>query len=249
MHTEVAVLTRVAEIENLPVPRILAYDPTHSLISSDYFFMEHISGTPLNKIKSTLTPEELRAIEKELGEYSRMINNCRSKEFGSFGLEEKRKKTWREAFQAMIEDVLTDGEEAGVDLSIPYSVIRSEMARNMSALDEVTEACLVHWDLWDGNVFVHDGRITGIIDFERAFWGDPLIEFYFGRFAGSTAFLSGYGKGEWTDSERTRRVLYDFYLDLVIVIERAYRQYENREHIKWAYDNFEEGYLKLQLLK
>jgi hypothetical protein len=40
---------------------------------------------------------------------------------------------------------------------------------------------VVHFDLWDSNVFVQerDGRfgIEGVIDGECAFYGDPLAEF------------------------------------------------------------------------
>ncbi|MGW2815569.1 phosphotransferase family protein [Streptomyces sp. NPDC001415] len=54
--------------------------------------------------------------------------------------------------------------------------------RDGYALDEVTEPRLVHFDLWPGNIFAHPGddtrpvRITGLIDHERAFWGDPAAE-------------------------------------------------------------------------
>lgn len=48
-------------------------------------------------------------------------------------------------------------------------------------LDDIKEASLVDYDLWSGNVFVkQQGEkyvLTGIVDFERAFWGDPLADF------------------------------------------------------------------------
>ena len=112
----------------------------------------------------------------------------------------------------------------------------------MPALDEVTEACLVHWDLWDGNIFIHEGQISGIIDFERAFWGEPLIEHYFSHFSQCAAFEEGYGRAVVTETERIRRSLYDLFLDLILVIECAYRQYENQDHVKWTIENFRQGY-------
>ena len=70
-------------------------------------------------------------------------------------------------------------------------------------LDEVTEPRYVEWDLWDSNVLVRDGAIVGIIDHERAFYGDPLIEAGFvatqlPAFGDPTAFMRGYGQGELT---------------------------------------------------
>ena len=28
--------------------------------------------------------------------------------------------------------------------------------------------------MWEGNIFVKDGEISGIIDWERAMWGEPV---------------------------------------------------------------------------
>jgi len=53
------------------------------------------------------------------------------------------------------------------------SLIRSELAaEDLDAYHEV----LVEWDLWDGNVMIRSGAIVSILDHERAFFGDPLIE-------------------------------------------------------------------------
>jgi aminoglycoside phosphotransferase (APT) family kinase protein len=48
-------------------------------------------------------------------------------------------------------------------------------------LEDVKEASLVDFDLWPGNIYLRrDGNryvIEGIIDFERALWGDCMAEF------------------------------------------------------------------------
>ena len=86
----------------------------------------------------------------------------------------------------------------------------------------------VEWDLWDSNVMVRDGAIVSIIDHERAFYGDPLIEGGFTAtelpaFGDPAAFMRGYGYGELTEAERVRRRLYCLYLTLIMVIETVYR--------------------------
>ncbi|MBK8136950.1 MAG: phosphotransferase [Chloroflexi bacterium] len=99
---------------------------------------------------------------------------------------------------------------------------------------------LVHWDLWDGNVFVDpaSGEINGIIDFERALWGDPLIELNFREYSDASAFGEGYGKAVLdTSARRLRRSLYDLYLYLIMVIEDDFRQYETHEITDWARGN------------
>lgn len=81
------------------------------------------------------------------------------------------------------------------------------VAQNASCLDEVVDLRFVEWDLWASNVMVRDGVIASIIDHERAFYGDPLIEGGFAAtqlpaFGDSTAFMRGYRHGELTGTER-----------------------------------------------
>jgi aminoglycoside phosphotransferase (APT) family kinase protein len=128
---------------------------------------------------------------------------------------------WRATFTGMAEDVLRDGELRRVDLGWDYDAVRNAIARNAGGLDEVTEPKYVEWDLWDSNVMVRDGAIVSIIDHERAFYGDPLIEGGFTAtelpaFGDPAAFMRGYGHGELTGAEQVRRRLYCLYLTLIM---------------------------------
>lgn len=79
----------------------------------------------------------------------------------------------------------------------------SRLEEEKEFFEEVTVPCLVHWDLWEGNVFVSGGKITGIIDWERALWADPLLELGFRTYDDPADFLEGYGKREeWENWER-----------------------------------------------
>lgn len=64
------------------------------------------------------------------------------------------------------------GKSLTVDLKISVSHLERSLTLSKTVFDQVTVPCLVHWDLWDGNVFVKDNRITGVIDCERSLWGD-----------------------------------------------------------------------------
>lgn len=250
MKTEVESMRLVADNPALPIPQIYTYDSTCELIQAEYFFMEFVEGTALNQIRDSLTSEEREVIIRQLGGCSRTINDYRNSFFGSLQPDGRRSDSWAEVFGGMLEDVLADGKDANVVLPVSYEEIEKEIARASDLLTDVKEASLVHWDLWDGNVFVKNGSISGLIDFERAFWGDPLCEYYFGRLTQewSNVFYAGYGINGLTEDERRRRVLYDFYLDLIFVIECTYRKYENKDHIKWTYENFQEGFKRLQAL-
>lgn len=69
----------------------------------------------------------------------------------------------------MLDDHFADAEERGVQLPVPGNEMRAAMYRLADALDEVTEPRLIIWDLWDGNVMIESNKISGLIDFERAF--------------------------------------------------------------------------------
>jgi aminoglycoside phosphotransferase (APT) family kinase protein len=86
---------------------------------------------------------------------------------------------------------------------------------------------------------VRDGAIVSIIDHERAFYGDPLVEVGFidaqsPGFGNCAAFVRGYGRGELTETEQVRRRLYTLYLRLVMVIETVYRGHTDRGQYDWA---------------
>jgi aminoglycoside phosphotransferase (APT) family kinase protein len=111
---------------------------------------------------------------------------------------------------------------------------------NAHSLDAVTEPAFIEWDLWDPNVMVRDGRITGIVDHERALYGDPLMEAGFvavempelpGDLDG---FLRGYGKDAFTDTERLRRRLYNLHLTLVMVVETVFRGHTTSDQYDFA---------------
>ena len=93
---------------------------------------------------------------------------------------------------------------------------------------------LVHFDLWDGNLLVDEqGTLTGIVDAERALWGDPHAEFaslaLFGTIEADREFLAGYaeagGAAQPGPSFSRRQALYRTYLYLLMAVEAAPRGY------------------------
>ncbi|CAM4500823.1 aminoglycoside phosphotransferase (APT) family kinase protein [Paenibacillus endophyticus] len=244
MKTEVEVLQLVKKAGNVPVPFVYAYDVSESLVNCEYFIMEKLEGEPYNKVKSSLTEEQQARIDYQLGVYNRELNEIRGERFGLYAAAEEVVLSWQETFMNLLLGVLADGEREGVVLPASYATIRSETAKRAAALDEITEPRLISWDLWDGNVFIKDGKVSGIIDFERALWGDPLMEHYFSHFNQSAAFLAGYGLKELSPEQLRRRALYDLYLDLIMCIECPFRQYEDEAHLQWAQDNVAQGWAR-----
>jgi aminoglycoside phosphotransferase (APT) family kinase protein len=244
MRTEVEVLRLVKQAGNVPVPDVLAHDATELLVDCEYFIMETLEGEPYNKMKNSLTEEQRNRIDYQLGVYNFQLNEIRGERFGLYAVNDESATSWRETFHRLLLGVLADGEQERVRLPADYATIRNEIALRLDVLDEIKEPRLLHWDLWDGNVFIKDGAVVGIIDFERALWGDPLMEHYFSHFNLSASFLEGYGLEQLTPEQQGRRALYDLYLDLIMAIECPFRQYEDMNHLQWAQQNMEQGWIR-----
>jgi aminoglycoside phosphotransferase (APT) family kinase protein len=241
MKAEVEALRLVKEKTEVPVPEIIYYDDSHTLCNADYIFMEKIEGDNFFTLKSQgLIPYETQnEIFRQVGLYNYEMNQIHGTAFGYMGIPESQGSSWKEVFLAMIEEVLGDGERIGIDLGTSYDEVRELIQKACISLEEVTEPCFVHWDLWDGNIFVKDGRITGIIDFERALWAEPLMEFYFRGHTSIKEFYEGYG-ANLREHAPIRAFLYDMYLFLIMVIETKYRMYPD----DWQY-----GFSTKQLAK
>lgn len=235
MATELAALRLIGEHTRVPVPVVDFADRSHETCDADYFFMTYVDADNLDLISGSLTRAETDVYTEALGAITRELNGVRGPSFGP--LAGPGDRTWRVAFLRMIENSLGDGERRRVDLGQDYDLVREVVLAHADSLDEVTEPRFVEWDLWPGNCMVRDGRVVAVIDHERAFYGDPLMEFGFAgtvlsTFGDATAFLRGYGRGPLTPTERIRRLLYDVHLTLIHIVETDYREYSD----SWQYD-------------
>ncbi|WP_331772328.1 aminoglycoside phosphotransferase family protein (plasmid) [Embleya sp. NBC_00888] len=243
MATELAALRLIREHTKVPVPAVDFADRSHELCDADYFFMTYVEADNLDAVRNTLAATEIDAYDEALGAITRELNGIPGTAFGPpTGPSEG---TWRAAFLRMVEELLGDGERRGVDLPHGYDAIREVVAAHADSLDEVTEPRFVEWDLWPGNCMVRDGRIVAIVDHERAFYGDPLMEFGFAgsessAYGDSTAFIRGYGHRPFTTAERTRRRLYNLHLALVQIIETNFRAHTGTEQYDWACERLRE---------
>ena len=232
MDTEVATMRLAFENPHIPVPEIYYYDTARELCDSNYFFMAKLEGQNYEHVKKSLPKEKQTQIDKEIGSIIREINQYTGTYYGYDGNPDLRAGTWKEAFIKIVDSVLEDGRRKDADFA-GFSIedIRSAVLKHASALEEITTPRLVHWDAWNLNFFVKDGRVSGILDFERALWADPLMEAQFRALAyeGVTDCLRGYGKTTFTHAEEQRNHLYMLHLALVMKVECYYRNYDTDE--------------------
>lgn len=249
MRTEVEALRLVYGLDGVPVPEVCHYDPSRSLIGSEFFFMEFVPGTPYNELKSLVSDSERAEIEREIGRINRRINAVTGTGFGLPGhVKPVADLSWSSVFVQLMDDLLEDGQRLGAVLPMAYAEAEQAVVQLRPALDAVKQPQLVHWDLWEGNVMIREGRIVSILDWERALWGDPLMEYFFRGFVDNRHFLEGYGSRSEDAGSAARKALYDLYLGLIMVIECRSREYTDAGHVAWVQSNLVNGWEHLRTL-
>ena len=230
---------------HIPVPEVIAYDDSCSICQSPCLFMEKLEGDSLNSVKSQMTASQIDQINQEAGKICRQINAISCPVFGYPGQPEFQGSNWFSVFQKMLEAGIQDAALGSVDLVIPIHDLRQYLQRDESIFEEVKEAKLVHWDCWAGNIFVKNGSITGIIDWERSIWGDPLMEVGFRTYSNNTAFRKGYGLETFTKNQARRALWYDIYLLILVALECEYRKYETMDVYHQATQRLVQQFQKL----
>ncbi len=234
MYSEVQAMRIVRENCNVPVAKIYGYDDSGTICESPYFFMEKLSGESLNSIKATLTSEQIDHIYSETGRMIHSVNSIPCPCFGYPRLPEYQGAEWYSVFYKMMEALLEDSKRANVDIKISPDELIRKLKRDKTVFEKVSEPSFVHWDCWDGNIFVENGNVVGIIDWERVLWADPLMEVGFRTYAPNLGFQEGYGIESLNEHQRRRALWYDIYLMLSMTIECGYRKYETMDQYNWT---------------
>lgn len=249
MRTEVDVYHLLSSLTNIPLPEIYSYNFKHDLIDHDYIFISKIAGKPLDEIRPELTEDDLGAIQHDLGRYLGQIHAIRGTFFGLFNKPPiSGPNTWRNAFLTMIDMLLNDAVRKEVALPLSVDAIHTAFNKHAAVLDEIKEPHLVHGDIWDPNIFIQrqegQARVSGIIDCDRSFWGDPEAETFM-LFHATPEFFTGYSHPlSDTPSAACRRLMYQLHLYLIMNIE-AKGRFEGPEHLGWARKALEQALNRL----
>jgi len=251
MATEVEAMRLVAHSGVEGVPKVLYYDDSLEICNSAYFLMEKLEGDSYAGVREQMTADEVAKINFQTGLYLHRLHEVKGKSFGHFHKKALQRESWFEAFALMVDRILKDGMDAHIEIGVSYEEIRIMLAGHKPYFEEVEKASLLHWDSWDGNIFVKDGEIVGLIDWERAMWGDPLMEDRFRFHTMNRDFLRGYGycdghgKVDFSRREWIRCRWYDVYLYLIMMFEVFYRQYPTKDQYIWAKGMFLDAWDKL----
>jgi aminoglycoside phosphotransferase (APT) family kinase protein len=176
MRNEHAALPFFAPIAAM-MPRTLFADWTRDIAGRDYLVQtvlpgECVSDGALNRYPRPQWVTHYRG----LGTLARRIHAVRGERFGPIA--GPAFATWSEAVLSLLANTIADIEDAGLDATDLRRT--ADLAdRRRDVLDRIESPHLLHGDLW-GNVMLDvtapTPTITGVLDHDRASWGDPLAD-------------------------------------------------------------------------
>ena len=210
------------------------YDKTRELCSGDYFFMELLEGENYFNIMNDYSEAQRAQVSIQIGQLVKQIADIKGEQFGLLGDAEHCFGNQYDFFRYLLSNVISDAERKKVFFYLKEKKLLEMLEKDKAVFAEVEIPSLVHYDLWEGNIFVKDAEVKGFIDWERALWGDPLMEDRFRRHARNEEFLKGFGLEQLSESQLRRIYWYDLLLYLTMMTEGEYRQYEDDGQYRWV---------------
>lgn len=227
MHQEPALHRLIRQENNVPVPEIIHYDFTRDLIPCDYLIMERLPGVSLAH-HCNLTGTSVELVFHQVGEYLAQIHAITAEKYGYVGDHHPMdpQDDWASAFHVMWNLLLDDIENCQGYDRMELRQMRSLLDHYMSYFARPIKASLLHMDIWQENILASPtGQVTALLDWDRALWGDPEIEFAVMDYCGmcEPAFWQGYGtERDESDEAQVRKVFYLLYeIQKYIVIRRT----------------------------
>jgi len=224
MRQEPRVHEAVLEHAAAPVPRIIAFDDSRKHIDRMFLIMERMPGTALSEVWAA----DYDRVLHQVGSCLARVHAIQGDKYGYVGPHKpmEPQETWCDAFRIMWSKLVADIEATGHYSREEGEALRRLLDRHLEYFKRDVPACLLHMDIWSQNLLVDSkSNLTAIVDWDRALWGDPEIEFAVLDYCGISepAFWKGYGVDRDTSSAaRLRGVFYFLYeLQKYIVIRHG----------------------------
>jgi fructosamine-3-kinase len=203
MRQEPALHHLIRAQTTIPVADVVGYDFSRAQVERDYLLMTALPGTPLSDVLH-LSQARLQRALRQVGQHLRQLHaltaaGCLGREaHGYLGAHRpmEPQPTWAAAFRVMWHKLLDDVVACGSYTPDEAQAMRDLLEVHIDHFDRPVVPRLLHMDVWGQNILIDKGgNITGLVDFDRALWGDVEIEFAVLDYCGVSkpAFWQGYG--------------------------------------------------------
>ncbi|HQH52725.1 MAG TPA: aminoglycoside phosphotransferase family protein [Candidatus Hydrogenedentes bacterium] len=211
MRQEPYIHRLLLENTTVPVARIYAFDDSHDIIPRDFLIMQRLPGIAMTE----LVHVDEDAVLRQVGEALAETHAQKREAYGYVGEHHpmEPQSSWVDAFLIMWRKLVDDVVSVGYYDDEERALMLRTLDKYMKLFDRPVGPSLLHMDVWAQNILVEGGnRLTGVLDWDRALWGDPEIEFAVLDYCGISkpAFWEGYGSPR--DDSAEARVRNFFYL-------------------------------------
>jgi fructosamine-3-kinase len=207
---------------SLPVAEVVGYAFDRRCLDRDYLLMRALPGKPLSDAPGLSRSQFHRALS-QVGRHLRELHTLTAPEclgvqaYGYLGAHRPMdpQATWPDAFRVMWNLLLDDVVACGSYSPDEAQFMRDLFDQHLSHFERPVVPTLLHMDVWSQNILINgSGDVTGLVDFDRALWGDVEIEFAVLDYCGISepAFWQGYGaERDVSPSAMIRRQFYLLY--------------------------------------
>lgn len=172
---EFAVL-RALEKSPVPVPRAYWVEPSGAVLGTSFYLMEFVEGVIPLPWDETIPPESRAAMHQAFIDTLAALHalDWQALDLGFLGVPQDREDPAAlelERCRALLDRIALR----------PYPVLHEIIAWLEERRPRSPRLSLIHDDYRMGNFVWRDGRIAAILDWERAFLGDPMADIAFTR--------------------------------------------------------------------
>ncbi|MFO7973157.1 MAG: aminoglycoside phosphotransferase family protein [Candidatus Hydrogenedentota bacterium] len=235
MRQEPDIHRLLLEKTSVPVARVYAFDDSHNIIPRDFLIMQRLPGIAMTELAHV----DEDAVLRQVGEALAQTHAQKCNSYGYVGKHHpmEPQNSWGDAFAIMWRKLVDDVVSVGYYDDEERTLMLSTLDKYLKLFDHPVEACLLHMDVWAQNILVESGNeLTGLLDWDRALWGDPEIEFAVLDYCGISkpAFWEGYGHARDESPEAQVRnffyLLYEMQKYIVIRHGRSHDDYGAMAH-------------------
>ena len=158
----------------VPVPQVVALDLSQEIAPYAYLMTTKLPGATVIDSWQALTPAQQAHIAYDTGRYLAQIHSHTFDRFGKLlSLDFDR---WYNYMADFLGRYAQQALQLGGLNAQEVDRLHAILQRHQPLLGNITQGAMLHSDYHFENILQQAGEITGIIDFEWAYAGDPLAD-------------------------------------------------------------------------
>jgi aminoglycoside phosphotransferase (APT) family kinase protein len=174
--------TTLARKMGVPTYETIFVNDSQRIIPYDFMIMSCAIGRPIQEY-SPLTKELEQKLVSETGKYATMIHKIKPLGFGFFDNRLAKTEQILQGQYGSFKEHIYAALDEDLKYLVDNKVLNPNQTKKIIKLFNKSEdlmnykkGCLIHNDIADWNELTDGKKITGIMDWDECFSGDPLME-------------------------------------------------------------------------